>query len=64
MRLQALLQEIDYKILRGTPDIEISAVVYDSRKLTKDCLFICLGSSGKGGKGFACLQGRGAAERM
>ena len=33
MRLQALLQEIDYKILRGTPDIEISAVVYDSRKL-------------------------------
>ena len=53
MRLQALLQEIDYKILRGTPDIEISAVVYDSRKLTKDCLFICIEGTKFDGHTFA-----------
>ncbi|MCI9337809.1 MAG: UDP-N-acetylmuramoyl-L-alanyl-D-glutamate--2,6-diaminopimelate ligase [Lachnospiraceae bacterium] len=53
MRLQDLLQEISYECVRGNSDIEISAVVYDSRKLTKDCLFICIEGAKFDGHDFA-----------
>ena len=42
MRLTDLLKEIDYECLRGSADAEVSAVVYDSRKIVPDCLFICI----------------------
>jgi len=29
-------------VLRGSDEISVSSVVYDSRKITKDCLFICI----------------------
>lgn len=37
-----LLQKIDYQCIRGDADTLVSEVVYDSRKITKDCLFICI----------------------
>jgi len=37
-----LLQKIDYTCIRGSVDTIVSEVVYDSRKITKDCLFICI----------------------
>ena len=37
-----LLQKIDYQCIRGNADVVVSEVVYDSRKITKDCLFICI----------------------
>lgn len=42
MRLSELLEKLDYTIVRGVEDREISEVVYDSRKLKKDCLFVCV----------------------
>ncbi len=42
MRLTDLLKEIDYECLRGSANAEVSAVVYDSRKIVPDCLFICI----------------------
>ena len=37
-----LLQKIDYTCIRGSVETCISEVVYDSRKITKGCLFICI----------------------
>ncbi len=37
-----LLKELSYQCIRGSLDKSISEVVYDSRKISKDCLFICI----------------------
>lgn len=37
-----LLKGFDYECIRGSIDTEVSEVVNDSRKITKDCLFICI----------------------
>ena len=37
-----LLQKIDYKCIKGNADVAVSEVVYDSRKITKNCMFICI----------------------
>ncbi|MCR5108856.1 MAG: UDP-N-acetylmuramoyl-L-alanyl-D-glutamate--2,6-diaminopimelate ligase [Lachnospiraceae bacterium] len=42
MKLKTLLKDIDHKIVSGRVEREITKVVYDSRKLEKDCLFICI----------------------
>lgn len=48
-----LLQGITYECIKGTTDREISEVVYDSRKLVKDCLFICICGYNRDGHDFA-----------
>ncbi len=42
MNLLSLLEGLQYEVLQGETDREISAVVYDSRKVQKDCMFICI----------------------
>lgn len=46
MKLEQLINQINYKIVGNCNDnlaeIEISSVVYDSRKIVKNCLFICI----------------------
>lgn len=42
MNCRDLLRNIDYQVVRGSADRQISSVVYDSRKVEKDCLFICI----------------------
>ena len=42
MRLTEYLKGLEYEVKQGDPDREISGVVYDSRKLAKDCLFVCI----------------------
>lgn len=42
MRLDELLEDVDYKILNKVNDGEISALVYDSRQICKDCVFIAI----------------------
>ncbi|MBP3604924.1 MAG: UDP-N-acetylmuramoyl-L-alanyl-D-glutamate--2,6-diaminopimelate ligase [Lachnospiraceae bacterium] len=37
-----LLKELKYECVKGNTDRLVSEVVYDSRKITKDCLFICI----------------------
>ncbi len=41
-RLEKLLERLDYRIIQGDTDIEITELVYDSRKLVKGCLFVCI----------------------
>lgn len=42
MRLLDLLEGIEWECLQGSTDTEVTAVVYDSRKISKGCLFICI----------------------
>ena len=40
--LKELLENLEYTCEKGSLDKEISAVVYDSRKVQEGCLFICI----------------------
>lgn len=42
MKLQKLLENIDYKLIKGSLDIEIKDIIYDSRKVVDNTLFIAL----------------------
>lgn len=43
MKLAELLAQVEnYKVVKGSTEIEISDIVYDSRKVKKDCLFLCV----------------------
>ena len=41
-KLDILLERLDYTVVQGETDIEITALVYDSRKLKEGCLFVCI----------------------
>lgn len=40
--LSYLLEKTEYEVLSGNPDVQVSKVIYDSRKVEKDCLFVCI----------------------
>lgn len=42
MFLKQLLQKLEYTCVQGSVEKEITAVVYDSRKVQEGCLFICI----------------------
>lgn len=37
-----LLKDVSHKILQGSVDRQISSIVYDSNRVEKDCMFICI----------------------
>ena len=45
MQLKQLLNELDYQLLQGNMDQEVSQIDYDSRKVKKNSLFICISGS-------------------
>lgn len=51
--LVKLLEKLEYECIRGTEDVEITSVVYDSRKVTKGSLFICISGANMDGHNFA-----------
>lgn len=42
MELKKLLSQCEYDVLQGSLDTDIVDVIYDSRKVTKGCAFVCL----------------------
>lgn len=42
MRLRDLVRGVEYTLVQGDLDVEISDIFYDSRKCTKDSAFVCL----------------------
>ncbi|MDE7282929.1 MAG: UDP-N-acetylmuramoyl-L-alanyl-D-glutamate--2,6-diaminopimelate ligase, partial [Lachnospiraceae bacterium] len=52
-RLKGLLTNLEYECIKGTEDREVTDVIYDSRKVTKDCLFICIKGANVDGHDFA-----------
>lgn len=52
-RLDILLERLDYQILQGGTDVEITELVYDSRKAVPGCLFVCVKGTAVDGHAFA-----------
>lgn len=42
MKLDSLLENLDYTLIKGRTDIEIASLISDSRKAAKGCLFVCI----------------------
>ena len=59
MKLTDLLGEIEYECIQGSVQREVTEVVYDSRKISPGCLFICIEGANFDGHSFA----REAAEK-
>lgn len=53
MLLKQLIKQLDCTILNGSDDIDITDVIYDSRKVQKDTLFVCLTGVAFDGHNFA-----------
>ena len=41
-KLNDLLQEIPYTLVKGSLDTNVSDIIYDSRKVEKDSAFLCI----------------------
>lgn len=62
MKCEELLKGLSYECIRGNIDREITEVVYDSRKISEGCLFICICGYNVDGHSFAGeAAGKGAA---
>ena len=42
MILKELLERSEYTLVQGSEDVEISTLVYDSRKIEKGSVFVCI----------------------
>ncbi|MDF2541780.1 MAG: hypothetical protein K0S47_1498 [Herbinix sp.] len=42
MLLKDMLDQLEYKCVQGSDQIMVTELVYDSRKVTKDCVFVCI----------------------
>lgn len=42
MKLEKLLKELDYKLVYGSLDVEVSQIDYDSRLVKENSLFVCI----------------------
>ena len=51
--LLKLLDGIDHECVRGTLEREVSDIVYDSRRVVPDCMFICIPGAVVDGHEFA-----------
>lgn len=64
MRLGDLLENIDYECVQGTVEREITAVVYDSRKVTKGCVFLCIEGANFDGHDFVVQAAKSGASAV
>lgn len=53
MKLTDLLKGLDYICVQGNVDLDVEKVVYDSRKVSRDCLFICIEGANFDGHDYA-----------
>ncbi|MBQ9632558.1 MAG: UDP-N-acetylmuramoyl-L-alanyl-D-glutamate--2,6-diaminopimelate ligase, partial [Lachnospiraceae bacterium] len=51
--IQKLFEQLDYRILQGSLEGEITELVFDSRKATEGCLFVCIRGANVDGHSFA-----------
>ena len=62
MKLKKLLNRLTYEVKQGTDEIEINDLIYDSRKVGKGCVFVCITGAVFDGHEFAAeAKKRGAA---
>ena len=62
MRLDKLLERLDYKVLQGTDQTEITTLINDSRKAEKGSVFVCISGAVSDGHSYAAdVVAKGAA---
>ncbi len=61
-KLRDLLSKLEYECMAGTEEIEVTEVVYDSRKVTPGCLFICIVGANVDGHNFAAQVAEAGAK--
>ena len=52
MKLERLLKELDYKLLKGTLEEDVKQIDYDSRKVVEGSLFVCIPGANVDGHDF------------
>ena len=61
MRLTKLLERLEYTIVQGSENIEITELVNDSRKVCEGSVFVCISGAVVDGHDFATdVVGKGA----
>ena len=53
MKLAKLLERLDYQVLQGSDDIEITTLVNDSRKAEQGSVFVCISGAASDGHAYA-----------
>ena len=53
MQLKTLLEDMEYQVVQGNTDQEISALIYDSRKAAPGAVFVCICGAVRDGHDFA-----------
>lgn len=62
MRLDKLLERLDYEVLQGTDQTEITTLINDSRKAEKGSVFVCISGAVSDGHSYAAdVAAKGAA---
>lgn len=62
MRLDKLLERLDYEVLQGTDQTEVTTLINDSRKAEKGSVFVCISGAVSDGHSYAAdVAARGAA---
>ena len=54
MKLTQLLERLEYEVVQGDDQIEVTELIYDSRKVTEGSVFVCI--SGAVSDGHAYVQ--------
>jgi len=61
MQISKLVEKINYKLLAGDLDTEITSLVYDSRKIKPGAVFVCIAGTVRDGHDFIPeMMGKGA----
>ncbi len=42
MQLNKICENVEYRLLQGSTDTEVSDIIYDSRKITQGTMFVCM----------------------
>ena len=62
MKIIQLLERLQYEVIQGSDQIEITALINDSRKVEEGAAFVCISGAVSDGHRFAAeVAGKGAA---
>lgn len=62
MKLSKICEKIKYECLQGSMDAEVRDIIYDSRKIAKETMFVCMvGAVTDGHKYIPDAVGKGAS---
>ena len=37
-----LLKDLEYQVVSGSIDVNVNELVYNTKKVTKECMFVCI----------------------